>query len=207
MLVGKERGDCLVGAADDVPGDDRWQHAVLVAMDHPIAELAAGVELFVVPAWSREQALLFGLFDQPAELGLPIRSELDPQGCLDGEDRPSAADGHQGVGVVALCVKVTAGAEHADRTVRGDFGRRPGFCLAAEFVVTGMPALVQTREVGHPGVGFGRGVGYQELAVRNPLGHGTTLAAGTDGTVLVLGLVELIVKFKAATGRKLTAAK
>jgi hypothetical protein len=60
-LVGEERGDCLLGAADEVPGEDRRQHAVLSAMNDPVAELAAGVELFVVPAWPWEQALLFGL--------------------------------------------------------------------------------------------------------------------------------------------------
>jgi len=50
-LVGEERSDCLVGTADDAAGGDWRQNPVLVAMDDPIAELAAGVELFVVPSW------------------------------------------------------------------------------------------------------------------------------------------------------------
>jgi hypothetical protein len=43
-LVGEERTGCLVGAADDVPGEDRRQHPVLVAMDDPVAELGAAHE-------------------------------------------------------------------------------------------------------------------------------------------------------------------
>jgi hypothetical protein len=53
VFVREERSDCLVRTADDVPGHNWRQNPVLVAVDHPIAEFAAGVELFVVPPWPR----------------------------------------------------------------------------------------------------------------------------------------------------------
>jgi hypothetical protein len=51
VLVGGERSDCLVGTADDGAGEDWRQNPVLVATGDPIAELAAGIKLFVVPSW------------------------------------------------------------------------------------------------------------------------------------------------------------